>query len=77
MNSNDLDFTSPHPSDIISKIEKIRSYIGDFPLAIASGVNKENKKLFEPLVDYMLVASSITDHNEMIDEIKLQELLNS
>jgi len=61
----------------IEKIEKIRSYIGDFPLAIASGVNKENKKLFEPLVDYMLVASSITDNNEMIIESKLIELLNA
>lgn len=61
----------------IQKIEKIRSYIGEFPLAIASGVNVENKKIFEPLVDYMLVASSITDNNEMIIESKLIELLNS
>jgi predicted TIM-barrel enzyme len=61
----------------IQKIEKMRSYIGDFPLAIASGVNVENKKLFEPLVDYMLVASSITDNNEMIIESKLIELINA
>lgn len=60
----------------IRKIEAIRSYIGDFPLAIASGINAENKKLFEPLVDYMLVASSITDRNEMIIESELKKLLN-
>lgn len=60
----------------IKKIEAIRSYIGDFPLAIASGVNLENKKLFEPLVDYILVASSITSpENELIIESKLEELL--
>jgi uncharacterized protein len=59
----------------IEKIKKIRSYIGDFPLAIASGINIENKKIFEPLVDYMLVASSITDSNEMIIEEKLINLL--
>lgn len=61
----------------IEKIKSIRSYIGDFPLAIASGVNIENKKLFEPLVDYLLVASSITDNNELIVESKLQELLKA
>ena len=39
-------------------------------------VNLENKKLFEPLVDYMLVASSITSpENELIIESKLEELL--
>ena len=61
----------------LKKIEDIRKYIGNFPLAIASGVNKENKKIFDPLVDYMLVASSITDSAEMIIESKLIELLNS
>jgi len=60
----------------INKIATIKSYIGDFPLALASGVNKDNKKLFEPYVDYMLVASSITDKGEMINEEKLIELLN-
>lgn len=60
----------------VNKIARIRSYIGDFPLALASGVNKDNKKLFEPYVDYMLVASSITDKGEMINEEKLIELLN-
>jgi hypothetical protein len=61
----------------IEKIKKIKSYIGDHKLAIASGINVENKKMFEPYVDYMLVASSITDSNEMIVESKLIELLNA
>lgn len=61
----------------IAKIQKIRSYIGNHPLAIASGVDVHNKKLFEPLVDYMLVASSITDKGELINETKLIGLLNA
>lgn len=61
----------------IEKIKNIRSYIGDHKLAIASGVNKLNKKLFEPYVDYMLVASSITDYNEIIIEGELKDLINS
>lgn len=61
----------------IQKIKDMRSYIGNFPLAIASGINKENKKIFEPYVDYMLVASSITGSDEKIIEEKLIELLNS
>jgi len=61
----------------IEKIKRIRSYIGNYPLAIASGINIDNKKQFEPLVDYMLVASSITNDNEVIIEDKLVKLIKS
>ena len=61
----------------IEKIKLIRQYIGNHKLAIASGINTENKKMFNEYVDYMLVASSITDSNEMISESKLIELLNA
>lgn len=62
----------------ITKIERIRSFISDFPLAIASGVSIENAKSFSEMVDYLMVASSITDYKtEIIDESKLESLLNS
>lgn len=59
----------------IDKIKRIRSYIGNHPLAIASGISVENKKIFEPYVDYMLVASSITDDDELIIKERLVELM--
>ena len=61
----------------IEKIKLIRQYIGNHKLAIASGINTGNKKIFEKYADYLLVASSITDSNEMIDEDKLINLINS
>lgn len=63
------------PADI-EKIKTIRGLIGTHPLAIASGVNKDNKSIFSEYVDYMLVASSITNaYTEIINEVKLKELL--
>ena len=60
----------------IKKIELIRSYIGDHPLAIASGLSPENKSQFDGLVDWGLVASSITDpYTETINESRLKQLL--
>ena len=61
----------------LTKIQRIRSYIGDYPLAIASGISVENKAEFESYVDYMLVASSITGDDEVIIEDKLVKLLKS
>jgi predicted TIM-barrel enzyme len=64
-----------HPPTV-DKIKTIRSYIGDHPLAIASGITPENKSMYTDYVDYMLVASSITDPmTEMIIESKLKELI--
>jgi len=60
----------------IEKIKTIKSYIGEHEMAIASGVNSENKKMYAEFVDYLLVASSITDsHTEIIIESKLKEIL--
>jgi hypothetical protein len=59
-----------------SKIQLIRQYLGDFPLAVASGVSSENIKDYADLVDYVLVASSITDSNELIVKDKLLELVD-
>lgn len=58
------------------KIANMRKYIGNHPLAIASGVDINNKSMFAKYVDYMLVASSITDaRTEIIVEQKLKDLL--
>ena len=57
----------------IDKIKLMRSYIGNKKLAIASGVNSENKKIFDEYADYYLVASSIIDKQERIIESKLKE----
>ena len=65
--------TGKSPS--IDKIKLMRSYIGNKKLAIASGVNSENKKIFDEYADYYLVASSIIDKQERIIESKLKEFL--
>lgn len=43
-------------------------------MAIASGVSIENIDSYKGIVDYLLVASSITDRNEMIIKDKLVQL---
>lgn len=58
----------------IEKIKTLRHYLGDHPLAIASGVSVDNVHLYAEYVDYLMVASSITDQNEMINKDKLNEL---
>jgi hypothetical protein len=45
-------------------------------MAIASGVNQDNISLYKGVVDYLLVASSITSRSEIIYKDKLEELLN-
>ena len=58
----------------IAQIHRIRAYLGDFPMAIASGISAENVKYYKDIADYLLVASSITDSNELIIADKLKEL---
>jgi hypothetical protein len=62
-------------ADII-KIRRIREYLGNHPMAIASGISAENINQYKDIVDYLLVASSITtsDRSEMIIKDKLIEL---
>lgn len=59
----------------LEKIKSMRNYIGKRKLAIASGVNSENKKMFDEFADYYLVASSIIDNKERIIESKLKAFL--
>lgn len=63
------------PADI-QKIKDIREYLGTHPMAIASGVSVDNISQYSGLVDYLLVASSITTSSEMIVKEKLLELKN-
>jgi hypothetical protein len=60
----------------IEKIKMIRQFLGDHPMAIASGVSAENVDNYKGIADYLLVATSITDRNEMIIKDKLIELKN-
>ncbi len=60
----------------IKKIENLRNLLGDFPLALASGVSADNIELYLPYVDYYLVASSITDKDEIINKDKLKKLID-
>lgn len=63
------------PADI-EKIKSIRKYLGDHPMAIASGVSVKNIDSYKGVVNYLLVASSITDKKEMIIKDNLIELKN-
>lgn len=60
----------------INKIKDIRKYIDEHPMAIASGVSVDNVSEYKGLANYLLVATSITDHKELIIKSKLQELKN-
>ncbi len=60
----------------MEKILEIREYLGSHPMAIASGVDKTNILDYNGVVNYLLVASSITSRSEMIYEDKLNELID-
>lgn len=59
----------------INKILQLRNHLGEHPMAIASGVNSTNIDSYKGVVDYLLVASSITSASEIIYKDKLLELL--
>lgn len=58
----------------IAKILELREHLGDHPMAIASGVSVDNVDLYKGIVNYLLVASSITSASEVIYKDKLLEL---
>jgi hypothetical protein len=60
----------------VEKIKQIREYLGNHPMAIASGVSIQNIDSYKGIANYLLVASSVTSKTEMIYEDKLKELLN-
>lgn len=58
----------------IAKLERSRELAGDHLLAVASGVNLQNKKLLDQYANILMVASSITDKGEIINYDKLKAL---
>jgi hypothetical protein len=58
----------------VNKVRQIKEFIGHHPLAIASGVSADNVDDYKGVADYLMVASSFTDHNEMIIPDKLRAL---
>lgn len=63
----------------LSKLQAMRAAIGDHPFAVASGVSEDNIGHYNGLLDYVLVATSITACNgglEFIQPAKLEALKN-
>lgn len=60
----------------INKILELRKHLGEHPMAIASGVSVDNIENYKNVVDYLLVASSITSRSEIIYKDKLLELMD-
>lgn len=59
----------------IEKIVSIRRAIGDeYPLAVASGISRENVRQFKPYVDCFIVASSIGKSFYDLDPSKVRSL---
>ena len=64
------------PADV-QKIKDIRGFLGNHPMAIASGVSAQNIDRYKGIANYLLVASSITTKGEMIIKDKLIELVGN
>lgn len=58
----------------INKISKMKKAIGDFPLAIASGITPENITNYLPFANAFLVATGISKNFENLDYDKLMLL---
>ncbi|HLE49407.1 MAG TPA: BtpA/SgcQ family protein [Patescibacteria group bacterium] len=62
----------------LEKIRLMKESLGEFPLAIASGVSPENVKQFMPYADYFIVATSILVHGtENFDINKIKSLIDN
>ena len=58
----------------VKKIRLIRGAVGDFPVAIASGITPENVKEFMPFADCFLVATGISNSFTELDPVKVRTL---
>lgn len=59
----------------LSKIQLMREYLGDHPLAIASGITVDNVSQFLPYVDCFLVATGISHNWRDLDPVKMKLLV--
>lgn len=58
----------------IDKIRSMRSLIGSFPLAIASGITCENVASYLPFVDCFMVATGISDSSTQLNRERTRRL---
>jgi predicted TIM-barrel enzyme len=58
----------------LEKIMEMKGYLGDHPLAIASGIDADNVESFLPYVDCFLVSTSVSKSFSEFDFDKLIEL---
>ena len=61
----------------ISKIREMRMGVGDFPLALASGVTPKNVHIYKPYVDCFLVATGISDSHTELNRSKVRALVKA
>lgn len=62
----------------MGKLTRIRKSINNHPLAVASGIDKNNVKNISELANYLMVSSSITNpKNELIIPNELEILINN
>jgi hypothetical protein len=61
----------------VSKLADMKESLGALPLALASGVSPDNVHLFLPYVDYIFVATHISESptSPMLSEAKLRALM--
>jgi predicted TIM-barrel enzyme len=61
----------------VEKIRAMKRALGDFPLAIASGITPENVRDFLPHADCFLVATGISKSFEELDAERVRSLVNT
>jgi predicted TIM-barrel enzyme len=61
----------------VEKIRTMKAALGDFPLAIASGITPENVKDYLPFSDCYLVATGISDSFEELNPDRVRALVNT
>jgi len=59
----------------LDKIKRMKSALGDIPLAIASGITPENVKTYMPYADCFLVATGISKSFEELDPLLVEKLV--
>jgi predicted TIM-barrel enzyme len=59
----------------VEKIHAMKAALGDFPLAIASGITPENVSQYLPCSDCYLVATGISRSFEWLDRNRVQALV--
>ena len=60
----------------VEKIQAMKAAIGDFPLAIASGITPDNVQEYLPYSDCYLVATGVSKSFEELDPAKVSALVN-